>query len=53
MLKDLGNLFMRCPVCHHLNITDEDFYEITCPECHNVFLNESNTNHLWDYLLEN
>lgn len=47
-MKDCGNIFTRCPECHHLNITDRDFYTINCSKCNNVFINKHNTNHLWD-----
>jgi uncharacterized C2H2 Zn-finger protein len=48
-----GNLFIRCPKCHHLNISDNDFYEIRCNDCNEMFINKMNTIHVLESLWEN
>lgn len=39
-------VFVRCPDCNHLNITDEEFYRLRCSECGEIFINERCTLHL-------
>lgn len=33
-------VFTRCPRCHHLNITDSEFYRVKCSQCGEVFIND-------------
>lgn len=36
-------VFTRCPRCHHLNITDSEFYRIKCIQCGEIFINDKCT----------
>ena len=40
---DTHTVFVRCPHCDHLNITDSEFYRIKCSACNEIFINLQNT----------
>lgn len=40
MEKDkVGNVFISCPKCHHINISDTEFYRVRCSQCGEIFIN--------------
>lgn len=39
MLNKTNTVFIRCPHCDHLNISDESFYRVRCSECNEIFIN--------------
>lgn len=39
MKNKTHTVFVRCPHCDHLNITDSEFYRIRCSECNEIFIN--------------
>lgn len=39
MKNKTHTVFVRCPHCDHLNITDDEFYRLRCSECNEIFIN--------------
>jgi hypothetical protein len=42
-----NSVFLICPKCHHMNISDACFYNIQCSECKETFINKSGQLDVW------